>query len=64
MSDTATAPLEGAESQITGKSIRLEGVTKRYPGQATPAVDGVTLEIPAGQVVMLVGPSGCGKTTT
>lgn len=64
MSDTATALPEGDESQITGKSIRLEGVTKRYPGQTTPAVDGVTLEIPAGQVVMLVGPSGCGKTTT
>lgn len=64
MSDTATALPQGDESQITGKSIRLEGVTKRYPGQTTPAVDGVTLEIPAGQVVMLVGPSGCGKTTT
>jgi osmoprotectant transport system ATP-binding protein len=64
VSDTATALPEGDESRITGKSIRLEGVTKRYPGQATPAVDRVTLEIPAGQVVMLVGPSGCGKTTT
>nr|WP_228494544.1 ABC transporter ATP-binding protein [Clavibacter sp. VKM Ac-2873] len=42
----------------------LDGVTKRYPGQAKPAVDGITLEIPAGKIVMLVGPSGCGKTTT
>jgi osmoprotectant transport system ATP-binding protein len=42
----------------------LDGVTKRYPGQATAAVDDVTLEIPAGEIVMLVGPSGCGKTTT
>ncbi|GAB2618896.1 ABC transporter ATP-binding protein [Pseudactinotalea suaedae] len=64
MSDTATARSEGDERTITGKAIRLEGVTKRYPGQQRPAVDGVTLEIPAGQVVMLVGPSGCGKTTT
>lgn len=39
-------------------------MTKRYPGQASPAVDGITLEIPAGKIVMLVGPSGCGKTTT
>nr|WP_230973391.1 ABC transporter ATP-binding protein [Aeromicrobium terrae] len=44
--------------------MRLENVTKRYPGQRTPAVDDVTMEIPAGEIVMLVGPSGCGKTTT
>ncbi|MCL8252569.1 betaine/proline/choline family ABC transporter ATP-binding protein [Aeromicrobium fastidiosum] len=42
----------------------LDGVTKRYPGQEKAAVDDVTLEIPAGEIVMLVGPSGCGKTTT
>jgi len=47
-----------------GKSILLDQVTKRFPGQKTPAVDGLTLEIPAGKIVMLVGPSGCGKTTT
>ncbi|MBF4616614.1 ATP-binding cassette domain-containing protein [Clavibacter sp. VKM Ac-2873] len=55
---TPTAP------EISGRSILLDGVTKRYPGQAKPAVDGITLEIPAGKIVMLVGPSGCGKTTT
>ena len=49
---------------ITGASILLDKVTKRYPGQAKPAVDGLTLEIPAGKMVMFVGPSGCGKTTT
>jgi osmoprotectant transport system ATP-binding protein len=49
---------------VSGKSILLEGVTKRYPGQKFPAVDGITLEIPAGKIVVLVGPSGCGKTTT
>ncbi|KQP80860.1 ABC transporter [Aeromicrobium sp. Leaf291] len=42
----------------------LENVTKRYGGQADAAVDDVTIEIPAGEIVMLVGPSGCGKTTT
>ncbi|GAA1343859.1 ATP-binding cassette domain-containing protein [Arthrobacter roseus] len=49
---------------ITGASILLDKVTKHYPGQAKAAVDGLTLEIPAGKIVMLVGPSGCGKTTT
>ncbi|AYD89895.1 ATP-binding cassette domain-containing protein [Actinomyces sp. 2119] len=48
---------------VTGASILLEGVTKSYGGGA-PAVDQLTLEIPAGQTVMFVGPSGCGKTTT
>ncbi|WP_269046589.1 ATP-binding cassette domain-containing protein [Paenarthrobacter sp. Z7-10] len=42
----------------------LDHVTKRYPGQDKPAVDGLTMEIPAGKLVMFVGPSGCGKTTT
>ena len=49
---------------VTGASILLDGVTKQYPGQKKPAVDGLTLEIPAGKMVMFVGPSGCGKTTT
>ena len=44
--------------------IRLEDLTKRYPGQDELAVDSVTMEIAAGEIVVLVGPSGCGKTTT
>ncbi|MGO2051323.1 ABC transporter [Glutamicibacter sp. BW80] len=42
----------------------LQDVTKTYPGQKKSAVGGLTLEIPAGSIVMFVGPSGCGKTTT
>lgn len=52
------------EEAKPGAAILLEEVTKRYPGQPKPAVGGLTLEIPAGSVVMFVGPSGCGKTTT
>ncbi|MEE6281985.1 betaine/proline/choline family ABC transporter ATP-binding protein [Georgenia sunbinii] len=44
--------------------IRLENLTKRYPGQRENAVDDLTLEIQRGEIVVLVGPSGCGKTTT
>ncbi|GAA0217161.1 hypothetical protein GCM10009527_011560 [Actinomadura nitritigenes] len=44
--------------------IRLDGVTKRYPGQDAPAVDGLTLSVREGEIVVLLGPSGCGKTTT
>ncbi|WP_346779817.1 ABC transporter ATP-binding protein [Streptomyces sp. S3(2020)] len=42
----------------------LEDLTKSYPGAAKPAVDAITMEIPAGEIVVFVGPSGCGKTTT
>ncbi|HEY8341247.1 MAG TPA: betaine/proline/choline family ABC transporter ATP-binding protein [Egibacteraceae bacterium] len=44
--------------------IRLEDLTKVFPGQKQPAVDHLTMEIPEGEIVVLVGPSGCGKTTT
>jgi osmoprotectant transport system ATP-binding protein len=44
--------------------IRLEELTKRYPGQREAAVDSVSMDIPEGEIVVLVGPSGCGKTTT
>ncbi len=43
--------------------IRLESITKRFPnGQV--AVNALDLDVPSGEVCMLVGPSGCGKTTT
>ena len=42
--------------------IRYEGATKRY-GPGPPALDGLTLEVAAGETCVLVGPSGGGKTT-
>ena len=44
--------------------IRLENVTKVYPGMSEPAVSNVNLEVPEGETCVLIGPSGCGKTTT
>jgi ABC-type siderophore export system fused ATPase/permease subunit len=66
VSETVQTPDNTADAgnAVTGASILLDKVTKRYPGQAKAAVDGLTMEIPAGKIVMLVGPSGCGKTTT
>ncbi|MEV0604358.1 betaine/proline/choline family ABC transporter ATP-binding protein [Streptomyces sp. NPDC050315] len=52
------------EQTTTGAAIQLEDLTKRYPGSAVPAVDDVTMDIKAGEIVILVGPSGCGKSTT
>ena len=46
----------------TGKDISLRGIVKSW-GE-TPAVDHVTLEIPAGKFTALLGPSGCGKSTS
>jgi osmoprotectant transport system ATP-binding protein len=43
--------------------IRLNDVTKRYP-DGTVAVGNLTLEIPSGEITVLLGSSGCGKTTT
>jgi osmoprotectant transport system ATP-binding protein len=43
--------------------IVFDHVTKRYPGRPTPAVDDLTLTVPAGEICVLVGPSGGGKTT-
>jgi osmoprotectant transport system ATP-binding protein len=43
-------------------SIRLDDVRKVY-ADGTVAVGDLSLEVPAGELVVLVGPSGCGKST-
>jgi multiple sugar transport system ATP-binding protein len=42
-------------------SVRLDNICKNFG--AVRAVDGVSLEIPDGELMVLVGPSGCGKST-
>jgi osmoprotectant transport system ATP-binding protein len=58
------AELSEREAPAVGASaVRYEHATKRYGRSATPAVEDLTLEVPAGEICVLVGPSGCGKTT-
>jgi osmoprotectant transport system ATP-binding protein len=42
--------------------ITLDGIGKTYP-DGTVAVGALSLDIPAGELVVLIGPSGCGKST-
>ena len=44
--------------------IRIEHLTKRYATGDRPAVDDLSLDIPAGTFFTLLGPSGCGKSST
>ena len=44
--------------------IRIQGLTRRFSGNDRSAVDDLSLDVAAGEVVCLVGPSGCGKSTT
>jgi ABC-2 type transport system ATP-binding protein len=43
-------------------AIEVRGLVKRYAGR--PVVDGVSFDVPPGQVFALLGPNGAGKTTT
>ena len=52
----------GLRPAITG-AVSVEGVVFTYPGAPSPALDHVSIDIRAGEVVGIVGRSGSGKTT-
>jgi len=60
-----TAQAAAPAAMATKGAISIRNVTKIYDpeGVNVLAVDDCSLEIPAGEVCMIVGPSGCGKTT-
>jgi spermidine/putrescine transport system ATP-binding protein len=44
--------------------VVLDGISKSYPGAASPALQTVSLTIGQGEFFSILGPSGSGKTTT
>lgn len=56
----------GEQRPEAGSAVRLSDITKIYQSSAgvrVPALDGVSLEIPAGQTLAVTGRSGSGKST-
>jgi osmoprotectant transport system ATP-binding protein len=58
-----TARAEGPSAHRQAATLELRHISKRYPGTDEPAIADLSLEVPAGEICVLVGPSGCGKTT-
>lgn len=43
--------------------IRIDSLTHTYPGQRSPALDDLSLELHTGSITGIIGPNGSGKTT-
>jgi osmoprotectant transport system ATP-binding protein len=59
----SAAQIERPPASRQAASLEFREATKVYAGADRPAVDHLTLEVPAGDICVLVGPSGSGKTT-
>ncbi|MCF8216985.1 MAG: type I secretion system permease/ATPase [Chlorobium sp.] len=53
----------GSEDAPSSGAVRLEGLTAKVAGRDTPVLDNLNVDIPAGNVLVVLGPSGSGKST-
>src|SRR5436305_12925578 len=63
MQAEGTAESNNSRDPARAAELEFKDVSKRYPGTDKPALQGLSLTVPAGEICVLVGPSGCGKTT-
>ncbi|MGH3354731.1 MAG: ATP-binding cassette domain-containing protein, partial [Nocardioidaceae bacterium] len=50
-------------TQASGPAVRVVDLAKEFTG-GIQALQGVTFDLPRGELTSIIGPSGCGKTTT
>jgi ABC-2 type transport system ATP-binding protein len=55
--------VEARSGHGSGALFLVEGLVKRWPGRDAPTLDGLDLEMAAGDVVSITGRNGAGKTT-
>jgi ATP-binding cassette, subfamily B, bacterial len=53
----------GQSGQTVPATVELRGVSFTYPAQGLPTIEGLDLQIPAGQSLAIVGVNGAGKST-
>ncbi len=58
-----TAKAGDPVDRIGEPAVRVHNLTKEFPG-GVRALDGVSFDVPRGELTSIIGPSGCGKTTT
>jgi NitT/TauT family transport system ATP-binding protein len=64
MTDSITSEPAVAQTQNGGRpAVRVVDIAKEFDG-GVRALDGVSFDVPRGELTSVIGPSGCGKTTT
>jgi phosphonate transport system ATP-binding protein len=57
------APVEAMTRSAAQPMISVRGLSKTYPGAAAPALNNISIDVPAGEFLVILGPSGAGKST-